>query len=230
MQTDNPVGKRFRNGFNGSLIEVIGLVEDGKYQSLTESQQPALFWPMLQSYNGSTILEVKSSLPATQMVGEIRKAISQLDPELPIHSAGSLSQMLGFAYFPTEAATITLSAFGALAIILAATGIHGLVSYAVSRRTREIGIRIALGARRAQVLHLVLSKTAALLALGSVLGLVLAFAMGNVLASIVYEAQAHDPLVILCVLFTVALLGLCACWSPARRATHVDPMVALRYE
>lgn len=230
MQTDNPVGKRFRNGFNGPLIEVIGLVEDGKYQSLTESKQPALFWPMLQFYNGSTILEVKSSLPTKEMVGEMRKAISELDPELPIYSAGNLSEMLGFAFFPTQAATIALSAFGVLAIILAATGIHGLVAYGVSRRTREIGIRMALGARRAQVLHLVLSKTASLLALGSVLGLILAFTMGNVLASIVYEARPHDPLVFLGVVFTIAFLGLSACWSPARRATRVDPMVALRHE
>jgi predicted permease len=230
MHIDNPVGKRFRNGFNGPTIEVIGLVEDGKYQSLTESPQPVLFWPMLQFYNGSTILEVKSSLPARQMVAEMRKAISQLDPELPIYSAGSLSQMLGFAYFPTQAATVALTAFGVLAIILAATGIHGLVAYAISRRTREIGIRMALGARRAQVLQLVLGKTAALLALGSVLGLILALAMGNVLASVVYEAQPHDSLVMIGVLLTIAFLGLFACWSPARRATRVDPMVALRHE
>jgi ABC-type antimicrobial peptide transport system permease subunit len=164
------------------------------------------------------------------MVAEMRKVISRLDPELPIYSAGSLSRMLGFAYFPMQTATIALSAFGVLAIILAATGIHGLVAYAVSRRTREIGIRMALGARRAQVLQLVLSKTAALLALGSVLGLLLAFTMGNVLASIVYEARPHDPLVFLGVLLTIAFLGLSACWSPARRATRIDPMVALRHE
>jgi predicted permease len=229
MHTDNPIGKRFHSGFKGPLIEVIGLVEDGKYQSLTESSQPALFFPILQSPN-SAIFEVKSPLPVRQMVAEMRKAISQLDPEAPIYRAGSLSPMLGFAYFPIQTATIALSAFGLLAIILAATGIHGLVAYAVARRTREIGIRMALGARRAQVLHLVLSRAAALLALGSVLGLIVALAMGKVLASVVYEAQPRDPLVMLGALLTIAFIGVSACWMPARRAGRVEPMVALRYE
>jgi predicted permease len=230
MHTGNPVGKPFRNGFHGPLIEVIGVVADGKYQSLTESRQPALFWPMLQFYNGTTTLEVKSRLPTKPMVAEIREEISGLDPELPIYSAGSLSQMLGFAYFPTQTATVALSAFGLLAIILAATGIHGLVAYVVSRRTHEIGIRMALGARLVQVLRLVLSKTAMLLALGSVFGMILSLAMNRVIASVVYAAKPRDPLVILGVLLIIAFIGLSACWLPARRVSRVDPMVALRHE
>ena len=185
---------------------------------------------MLQFYNGTTTLEVKSRLPARQMAAEIRKAISGLDPELPIYSVGSLSQMLGFAYFPTQTATVALSAFGLLAIILAATGIHGLVAYVVSRRTHEIGIRMALGARRVQVLRLVLGKTAMLLALGSVFGLILSLAMDQVIASVVYAAKPRDPLVILGVLLIIAFIGLSACWLPARRVSRVDPTVALRHE
>ncbi len=230
LHTDNAVGQRFRGGVMGAFAEVIGVVEDGKYGSLTESQEPAVFWSILQSYNSTTMLEVKSSLPATQMVSEIRRAIARLDPELPLYGAGSLVQMLGFAFFPTRAAAVALSAFGILAIMLAATGIHGLMAYAVSRRTHEIGIRMAVGARPVQVLRLVLGRTAALLAFGSLVGLTLALAVGQVISSIVYETRPHDPLVMVSVWVAIGLLGLFASWAPARRAMKVDPMVALRYE
>src|SRR6266481_4481414 len=194
------------------------------------SQQPVVFWSILQSYNSTTTLEVKSSVPPMQMVGEIREAIARLDPELPLYGAGPLEQMLGFAFLPTQAAAIALSSFGVLAVVLAATGIHGLASYAVSRRTREIGVRMALGAHPVQVLRLVLGKTAWLLMLGSVVGVALALATGQVIASVVYGAQPRDPLVILSVWGSIALIAFVAAWSPARRATRVDPLVALRYE
>ena len=229
FHSENPVGKRFPS-YSGRPVEVVGIVEDGKYESLTESQQPVVFWSTLQSYNSTTMLEVKSSLPPRQVVSEIRRTIAKLDPELPVYGAGSLEQMLGFAFFPTRAAAIALGAFGVLAIMLAATGIHGLVAYAVSRRTHEIGIRMAIGARPRQILRVILGKTAALLFFGSLVGFALALAVGRVMASIVYETEPHDPLVMLSVWVAIALLGLFASWSPARRATRVDPLVALRYE
>jgi macrolide transport system ATP-binding/permease protein len=230
LHPGNPVGQRFRGGRTWPFTEVIGVVEDGKYETLTESRQPVVFWSILQSYNSTTTLEVKSSVPPLQMVSEIRQAIARLDPELPIYGAGPLQQMLGFAFFPTQAAAIALSSFGVLAIVLAATGIHGLAAYAVSRRTREIGVRMALGAQPLQVLRLVLGKTTLLLVLGSVVGLTLALAAGQVIASVVYGAHPRDPLVLLSVWGSIALIALSAAWSPARRATRVDPLVALRYE
>jgi len=229
MHSENAVGKHFPS-YSGRLVEVVGIVEDGKYESLTESQQPVLFWPILQSYNSTTTLAVRSSLPHAQMVSEIRRTITKLDPELPLYGAGGLEQMLGFAFLPTRAAAIALSAFGLLAIMLAATGIHGLVAYAVSRRTHEIGIRMAIGAQPMQILRVILSRTAVLLLCGSVAGFALALAVGRVITSIVYETQPRDPLVMLSVWLAIALLGLFACWAPARRATKVDPLVALRYE
>jgi macrolide transport system ATP-binding/permease protein len=230
LYTDNAVGKRFRSGITGPFAEVVGLVEDGKYGSLTESQQPAVFWSILQAYNSATTLEVKSSLPATQMIGEVRQAIARLDPQLPLYGVGSLTQMLGFAFFPTRAAAIALSAFGILAIMLAVTGIHGLLAYAVSRRTQEIGIRMAVGARPVQVLRLVLGRAAALLVLGSLVGLTLALAVGKVISSIVYQTQPRDPFVMITAWIAIALLGLFASWAPARRAMRVDPLVALRHD
>jgi predicted permease len=230
LHAESAVGMHFRRGLRGPLAEVVGIVEDGKYESLTESLQPVVFWSILQSYNSTTTLEVRSSRPPTEMVREIRGAISRLDPELPLYGTGSLEQMLGFAFFPTRAAAIALSAFGLLAIMLAATGVYGLMSYAVSRRTNEIGVRMALGAHPVHVLRLVLGKTTLLLAFGSVIGLILALAIGRVVASIVYQAQLHDPVVMMTVLATIALVGLFSSWSPVRRAMRVDPMVALRYE
>ncbi|MGO8819420.1 MAG: ADOP family duplicated permease [Terriglobia bacterium] len=231
LHTENQVGGRFRHGaVNGDLVEVIGVVEDGKYGSLTETAEPVVFWPILQRYNTTTTLEVKSSLPPSEMVGEIRRAIAALDPELPLYGVGSLTQMLGFAFFPTHAAAVALSAFGLLALMLAATGIYGLVAYAVSRRVREIGIRMALGARPAQVLRLVLGKMMALLAVGSALGLGLALVAGQVLASIVYEASPRDPVVLAGVAGLMCLLGLFASWLPGRRALGIEPKTALHYE
>ena len=229
FHSENPVGRTF-HGYGGRLIEVVGIVADGKYGSLTESQQPVLFWSILQNYNSTTTLEVKSSLSARQMVGEVRRAIAKLDPQLPLYGAGGLEQMLGFAFLPTRAAAVALSAFGILAIMLAATGIHGLVAYAVSRRTHEIGIRMAIGARPKQILRIILGRTAVLLLCGSLVGFALALAVGQVMTSIVYESQPRDPLVMLSVWLAIALVGLFASWSPARRATRVDPLVALRYE
>jgi predicted permease len=230
LHSENAVGKRFRQGSNGSLVEVVGVVEDGKYESLAESQRPAVFWPMLQNHNSNTVLEVRSSIPAAQMVREMRQAVAGLDPELPVYGTGSLDQMLGFAFFPTHTAAIALSAFGVLAIMLAATGIHGLVSYAVVRRVREIGIRVAVGARPSQVLRLVLGRIMTLVAVGSAVGLATSLAAGQVLASVVYQATPRDPHVLGAVLGTVVLLGILSSWVPTRRALRIDPMAALRYE
>jgi predicted permease len=230
LHTESPLGKHFRFGPGGPLTEVIGMVEDGKYETLTESRRPVVFKPILQSYNTTTTLEVRSSLPEARMVGQIRQAMARLDPNLPIYGAGSLEQLLGFAFFPSRAAALVLSAFGLLAVMLAVTGIHGLVSYAVARRVREIGIRMAVGARPVQVLRLVLGRVMLLLAAGSAFGLVLAIAVGRVLASIVYQASPRDPLALAAVLAAIVLLGLLSSWAPARRALRIEPVIALRHD
>ena len=230
LRSENAVGRRFRNGLNGPLTEVVGVVEDGKYESLTESQSPVIFWPILQNHDSTTTLEVRASLPATLVVDEVRQTMARIDPELPLYGTGSLDQMLGFAFFPAHAAAVALSAFGVLAIMLAVTGIHGLVSYAVARRVREIGIRMAVGASPLQVLRLVLGRIAVLLIIGSAIGLALALATGQVLASVVYGASPRDPLLLAAVLVTIVLLGLFSSWAPTRRALRIDPMAALRYE
>ena len=162
------------------------------------------------------------------MVQQMRQAITHLDPQLPLYGTGSLEQMR-LVLLPTRAAAVALSAFGLLPIMLAATGIHGLVSYAVARRVREIGIRIAVGARPAKMVGLVPGRTLPLVAVGATIG-ILALAAGQILSNIVYRPSPRDPVVFVAVIATLALWGMASCWAPVRRALRVDPMIALRHE
>jgi predicted permease len=224
------VGRRIRYGRGGQPVEVVGVVEDGKYQTLGETPRSVVFRAMLQSYNSTTMLIVRSDLAPEQMAGQMRDTVAALDSQLSVYGAGSLREVLGFAFFPSRAAAISLSAFGLLAIILAATGIHGLVAYAVSRRAREIGIRVAIGATRPEVARLVLSRTLALVLVGASAGLVLTMAIRPLLASVVYQASATDPVVVTAVVALMAGVAAVSCWSPMRRALGIDPVVALRLE
>lgn len=229
LRTDRPIGRRFRYGYEGgALVEVIGVVPDGKYQSLTEAPRPVVFRSILQSYNSTTTLLARSALPPEQVVVAMRQAIAGLDPHLPIYGAGTLEEMLRFAFFPSRAAALVLSAFGLLAIVLCATGIHGLVAYAVARREREIGIRVAIGASRGQVLRLVLARTAILLTVGAAGGVLLALATGQMLARIVYEVSPRDPAILAGVAMILTAVGAISCWEPVHRALRVDPASALR--
>ena len=230
MQVGDATGKTFHYGPGSPPIRIVGVVADGKYVTLTESPRPALFRCALQHYNSTTTFVVKSSLPATAMVEQIRKRIAALDPRLPIYGAGGLSDMLGFALFPMHAAAIALSAFGLLALILAVTGIHGLVAYAVARRTREIGIRIALGARSSEVLRLVLGRLAWLVLAGIVLGLVLSLSAGPALAYVIFGTSPRDPILLATVLALVLVAAVVSSWRPALRALRTEPTTALRYE
>jgi predicted permease len=230
MHTDQPVGKAFRTGFGGPLVQVIGLVEDGKYVSLTEEPRPVIFRPMRQGYKSTTTLVVRSALPSVQVEKQIQAAIGALDPHLPLYGTGSLASMLGFALFPMHAAAIALSAFGLLALVLAMTGIHGLVAYAVARRTREIGIRVALGARSLAVIRVVLGRLAALLIAGVLTGLILALAAGKLLTVIIYQASPYDPELLILVPVFLFCVAAVSCWGPVAQALRADPITALRYE
>ena len=229
LHTTNAVGKRFHHGPGGPLQQVIGIVETGKYNTPTEAETPALFQSMVQQYNSTTTMIVRSSLPEQQMTDKLRQKMAELDPELPLFGTGPLNQMLGFAFLPLHAAVIALSAFGLLAIVLAVTGIHGLVSYGVSRRVREIGIRVAIGASPSQVIKLVLTKTFMLIGIGAIIGLGLALAVGRLLETVVF-ASPRDPIVFASVCVTMIVLGLISSWAPMRRALKIEPTVALRHE
>jgi ABC-type antimicrobial peptide transport system permease subunit len=160
----------------------------------------------------------------------LRRAVAELDPSLTIYDAESLTGALALALFPARLVAVVLASFGFLAVVLAATGVYGIMAYAVSRRTREIGIRMALGAAPAQVLRVVLARTAVLLGAGTLIGLGAAFAAGKFFGQILYGISAHDPVTYSVAVSLMAVVALVACLVPARRAIRVDPLIALRME
>ncbi|MGA8111162.1 MAG: ABC transporter permease, partial [Acidobacteriaceae bacterium] len=224
---ENPVGRYFKVGPE-TAIQVVGVVEDGKYMTVAEESRPALFYPILQRTESQTVLLVRSQRGGPAMVMEMRDAIHKVDPNLPISSLGSWNDELSTALLPAYAATAALGVFGGLAILLALTGIFGLASYTVSRRMRELGIRVALGASHRQVLGAALRRPMVLLGVGSCAGLAFGIAASRLLASIVYQATSNDPLVLAGVVFTMLLVGALATWIPALRVLSIDPIQVLR--
>jgi len=164
------------------------------------------------------------------LAAEMRQAIERLDPHLAVYGVGGFRQMLGLVYLPMHAAAIALGAFGVLALMLSITGIYGLSAYTVSRRARDIGIRMALGARPAQVLRFVFGRIGTLVTAGALVGLAFGIAGARVLASIVYQASSQDPIVIATAVISISLVALAAAFGPARRAIGVDPVQSLRHE
>ena len=227
---EDPVGKRFRYGKTGKWRQIVGVVEDGKYHSLGEKPSATVFQDIDQDGHNNVTLVARSPLPEAETARLLRRAVADLDPSLTIYESGSVASRLGLALFPARLAAVVLASFGLLAIVLAATGVYGIMAYAVSRRTREIGIRMALGAAPAQVLRVVLLRTGVLLAIGTTIGLAMAFAGGKFFAQILYGISPHDPFTYSFAIGLMAAVACVACWVPARRAINVDPLTALRTE
>jgi predicted permease len=214
---------------DGTRIQVVGIVENGKYQTLTEDQQPAMFFPFLQMPSSSTTLLVRSDRDPQQLVISLQDALHKLDAGLPF-TINTWTRTLDSALFASRVATISLGVLGMLGAMLAVTGIFGMAAYSVSKRLRELGIRIALGAQRGEVLRAALGRACRLLVFGSVVGLVLGLAATRLLSLIVYQASPRDPLVLCGVVLIMLLLGLLAAWIPAQRALAADPLMLLREE
>ena len=228
---DKPaVGQYFPRNDGKGQFRVIGVVQDGKYNTLAEEPTPALFYSILQNTDSTTTLLVRSQRDPQQMAPEILAAVHRVDGHLPIYFLSSWQEQLALPLFPARVATAALGIFGLLAMLLALTGIFGLASYTVSRRMRELGIRVALGASHRQVLGAALRRPIMLLAFGSCAGLVAGIAASRLLASIVYQATPNDPLVLAGVVLTMMLVGALATWIPARRVLSVDPIQVLREE
>lgn len=228
---ENPIGKRFRHSIqNNDWREIVGVIEDGKYRALSESPMPAVFESLEQEGSGGVQIMARSSLPEGQVASMLRRAVMDLDSTITITDAGSWTGQLGLALLPARIAAIVLGAFGFLALVLAATGVYGITAYAVSRRTREIGIRMALGAKSGQVVRVVLSHTALLVGTGATIGMAMALATGRFFGQILYGVSATDPATYSVAIGIMALVALSACWFPARRAIRVNPVTALRTE
>jgi len=222
------VGRYFKL-HDGTRVRVVGLVEDGKYLNLTEGQKPAMFLPLLQSPASWTWLVVRSSRDPQQLAAAMRSALRDIDPAMVL-AIRPWSTELGGTLFPSRMATVSLGVLGMMGAMLSLTGIFGMAAYSVSKRLKELGIRVALGAQRKEVLQAALGRAFKLLAIGSAAGLVLGLLAARVLAFIVYQATPRDPLVLAGVVLAMAALGLLATWIPAQRALSVNPLALLREE
>ena len=227
-----PVGKRFGLGRPGSPedIEVIGVVKDAKYGTLKEEFRPMAFYSYSQRPDVLGNFVVRFSGPASTIVPQIRQAITQTNNNLPIDDVVSLSEHIGRSLVQQKLVARLATFFGLLALLLASVGLYGVMSYGVARRTNEIGIRMALGARGRSVLWLVLREALVLVVIGLVVGLIAALAVTKTAESLLYELKPNDPLTIALATLFLAAVAVLAGYLPARRAARVDPIVALREE
>jgi predicted permease len=215
--------------WGGQRAEVVGVVEDGRYRTLTENQQPAMFFSFLQQPSSNTWLLVRSNRDPHEISAALEKALHGLDAAMPI-VVRPWSQTMDSALFAARVATVALGVLGLLGAMLAVTGIFGMASYTVSKRLRELGIRMALGAQRKQVLRTALGRVFILLSVGSAAGLTLGLLATKVLSFIVYQATPNDPAVLGGVILCMMLIGLVAAFIPARRALDVNPVILMREE
>jgi predicted permease len=222
----NAIGRYYKMP-TGTRIQVVGVVTDGKYSTLTEDPQLAMFLPILQSPSSETWMIVRSNMTPQQLAAAMNHALRGLDKALPVYIQ-TWSKELDSALFAPRMATISLGMLGVMAGMLAVTGIFGMGAYSVSKRQRELGIRVAVGAPPRQILQAALGRALKLLAIGSAAGWLLGILASRVLASIVYQATPRDPLVFAGVVLVMSLLGLLATWIPARRALSVDPLILMR--
>jgi predicted permease len=230
--TGNPIGKRF--GLTGrestETIEVIGVVKDAKYGNLKESFRPMAFYPYTQVPDVIGNLVVRFSGPSNAVVPQVRETIKQINRNLPVDDVVSLSDHIGRSLVQQKLIARLASFFGLLALLLACVGLYGVMSYGVARRTNEIGIRMALGARSHSVLWLVLREALVLVVIGLVVGVLASLALTKTAASLLYQLKPNDPLTIAMATIVLMMVALLAGYLPARRAARVDPMIALRDE
>ena len=221
------IGQRFI--VRGNLTEVVGVAEDGKYHDLEESPQPAVYLPLSQSEQSETVFVVRSQRAPREMAAALERTLSGVEPNVSI-TVQSWPDALADVLFPARAATVALGVMGLMAAMLAVTGIFGMAAYSVSRRMKELGIRVALGARQTQVMSAAVGRPIMLLGVGSVLGLLAGIFASRLLGQIVYQANPRDPVVVGGAVLTMALLGLGASAIPAGRALAVDPSKLMREE
>ncbi len=222
------MGQRLKLGKD--WLEIVGIAGEVKQRRLNEPPQPFLYLPLLQDYRSNMILVARTNLELRAALPSVESVVATLDPNIPIFDVKTLNEHTGISLFlPWMAATL-LSLFGLLALLLAAIGLYGVMSYTVSQRTREIGIRISLGAMRRDVLKLIIGQGLILSLIGIGAGLVAALAVTRLIGRLLYGVSANDPATFMLIALLLTGVALLACYLPARRATKVDPMIALKNE
>jgi putative ABC transport system permease protein len=224
------VGERLSSdGPNGPWREIVAVAGDSKYQSLTEDDIPILYAPLSQNHETGMVLYVRTSGDPAALAGAVRREVQSLEPNLALPDLRTLEETVASSLYAPRMGALLLAGFAALALVLAAVGVYGVTSFGVAQRTREIGVRMALGARSPDVLRLIVKDGMRLVAIGVVLGLALAAAAGRSLESFLYGVQGRDGLTFVVVSVVLATVALAACLVPARRATRMDPLAALRF-
>ncbi len=225
---EDPMGKRLISAIGGTAFEIIGVVGDIRHRSLQRPPFPAMYFPTLNSNRMNLVVRTQND--PLSIVGAVRQQVQALDRDQPISAVKRMSDWVDSSVSSQRYSTTLLAAFAALAIILAATGIYGVMSYTAAQRTHEIGVRMALGARRFDVLKLVVRQGMWLTLVGVILGLTGAFALTRVMQSLLFGVTAKDPFTFAVVAALLSAVAFIACLLPALRATRVDPLIALRYE
>jgi putative ABC transport system permease protein len=227
------IGKRIMwGGWSKSWLTIVGVVSDVKVSSLEAETGPAIYMPIFQipRARDSVIYVVRSTTDAAGVAATLRREIRAVDVELPVYDIRTMDQVIADSVSQRRFSMLLLAVFAVAAILLAATGLYGVMSFTVSQRTHKIGMRMALGARQLDVLKLVVRQGMTLVVVGIGLGLFGAFTLTRVMATLLFGVTAKDPMTFAAVTTLLTLVAFVACYLPARRATKVDPLVALRYE
>jgi predicted permease len=227
---EDPLGKRLRFGETGEWMTVIGVARDGKYRTLGETQRSFIYPNSRQMYSGFMTLVVATDGSEQAMMEQVRRQLDALDPSVPVFSMSTLSKHLSIMLFPARLGAALLAAFGLLGLVLAGIGLYGVVAASVARRTREVGIRMSLGARRSDVLTLMVREGMTLAGIGLAIGLGLALLGSQLLRGMLYGIGTYDPATYIAVALVLGSIALCANLVPAGRATQVEPVVALKYD
>jgi predicted permease len=227
---ENAIGKRFHFHGDPGLREIVGVVRNTVENNIGEEPQPVAYLPLPQNYSPAAIMLVRTSGRPEAVISSVRSQVQQLDSNLALTNVQTIGELLSQGLWAPRMGAALLAVFGGLALVLAIIGVYGVLSYSVNQQTREIGIRMAMGAQTGGVLRLVVGQGMRLAGAGLVLGLIVAFAAMRMLGSLLFGVSAHDPLTFAGVSLVLTLAAVLACYIPARRATKVDPIIALRYE
>jgi predicted permease len=225
---DSAIGKRI--SAKGQLLEIVGVVRDIKGRNLFEAPGPLLYTPLLQAYQPSVVLHVRTSVPPASLAAALRREVHALDNDLPLYAVTAMDDHVAATLTPQRLLAFLIGGFGVLALLLAAIGLYGLLAYTVTERTQEIGVRMALGARKADVLQLFVTNGMKLAVAGALLGSLTAVAVTPLMRSLLFGVSPLDPLTLMVVPVLLLVVALVACSVPAQRAARADPKIALRYE
>ena len=225
---DSPLGRTLVA--DGDRVEVVGVVQNGKYQNVGESPRGAIFLPLAQTSPVTATAAIRTSGSPIELARAARQAIAQADPEVPVYDVRSMLEHLdnGNAFFPFRLAAFMTTLFGGMGVLLAAIGLYGMIAYHVGQRTQEIGVRMALGARAADIIRDVLTQGGRFALIGIAVGIVLAAGLAQTLEELLLGVSPFDPITYAAVAGLLVAICLLASFVPARRATTVDPLIALR--